>query len=129
TKFHWEAYAVAPHFPIARGWERQLDIKYNHLFYAGHLTPAAYGRWLHANAVRFVAVADAPLDYSAHAERALIDSGPAYLRLVWHSRHWRVYAVQDPTPIVEGVARLRGLGANGILLSADKPGTALIRVH
>ena len=30
TKFHWEAYAVAPQFPLARGWERQLDIKYNH---------------------------------------------------------------------------------------------------
>ena len=40
TKFHWETYDVAPHFPLARGWERQLDIKYNHLFYDGSLTPA-----------------------------------------------------------------------------------------
>jgi hypothetical protein len=129
TKFHWEAYAVGPHFPLARGWERQLDIKYNRLFYAGHLTPLAYERWLHANAVRFVAVADAPLDYSAHAERNLIDTGPAYLRLMWHSTHWRVYAVQDPTPIVQGVARLQGLGANWLRLSAQHPGQALIRIH
>jgi hypothetical protein len=129
TKFHWEAYAVAPRFPIARGWERQLDIKYNRLFYAGHLTPATYRHWLHANAVRFVAVADAPLDYSAHAELALIDSGPAYLRLVWHARHWRVYAVQDPTPVVQGVARLNHLGANWLLLNAQRAGQALIRIH
>ena len=31
---------MAPRFPLARGWERQLDIKYNHLFYGGALTPA-----------------------------------------------------------------------------------------
>ena len=40
TKFHWETYDVAPYFPLARGWERQLDIRYNHLFYDGTLTPA-----------------------------------------------------------------------------------------
>ena len=34
TGFHWEAYAVAPRFPRARGWERQLDIKDNHLFFS-----------------------------------------------------------------------------------------------
>ena len=62
TRFHWEAYQVAPRFPLARGWERQLDIKYNRLFYDGSLTAPSYERWLHTNAVRFVAVADAPLD-------------------------------------------------------------------
>jgi hypothetical protein len=129
TKFHWEAYAVAPRFPLARGWERQLDIKYNRLFYAGDLTAASYERWLHARAIRFVALADAPLDYSARAERALIDSRPPYLRLVWHSPHWRVYAVADATPIVQGVARLRELGPNWMLLNAERPGQALIRVH
>src|SRR5207249_1879375 len=33
TDLHWEADYVAPHVAIARGWERQLDIKDNHLFY------------------------------------------------------------------------------------------------
>jgi hypothetical protein len=129
TKFHWEAYAVAPHFPLARGWERQLDIKYNQLFYDGRLTATTYERWLHEMAIRYVAVADAPLDYSAVAERALIDRGLPYLRLVWQSRHWRVYAVSRPTPIVQGAAQLRELGPNWLLLSATRPGTALIRVH
>ena len=35
TLFHWEAYVIAPRFPLARGWERQLDTKDNALFYGG----------------------------------------------------------------------------------------------
>ena len=34
TRDHWEARFVAPHVAIARGWERQLDIYRNGLFYA-----------------------------------------------------------------------------------------------
>lgn len=129
TRSHWEAYAVAPRFPLARGWERQLDIEFNPLFYNGTLTPGSYERWLHRSAVRFVAVADAPLDYSAVAERRLIDRGLAYLRPVWHSRNWRVYAVSDPTPIAQGAAVLSRLGSNSFSLQAQRPGTALVRIH
>jgi hypothetical protein len=129
TRSHWETYAVAPRFPLARGWERQLDIKYNGLFYDGRLTAARYDTWLHSRAVRFVAVPDAQLDYSAMAERRLIDAGQPYLRLVWHAAHWRVYAVADPTPIVQGAATLRAIGPNWLALRADGPGTALVRIH
>ena len=129
TKFHWEAYAVAPRFPLARGWERQLDIKDNRVFYDGRLTPRLYARWLHAEAIRFVAVADAPLDYSAVAEHRLIERGLPYLRSVWHSRHWRVYAVSDPTPIVLGAAKLDELGPNWLKLTATRAGSVLVRVH
>jgi hypothetical protein len=129
TKFHWEAYAVAPRFPIARGWERQLDIKYNHLFYGGTLTAVGYEQWLHRYAIRFVAVADAPLDYSAVQERALIERGLPYLRPVFSARHWRVYAVANPTPIVTGAAILRRLGPNSISLEATHPGSVVVRVH
>jgi hypothetical protein len=129
TRFHWEAYAVAPRFPLARGWERQLDIKYNHLFYTRRLTAAGYEGWLHANGVRFVAVPDAPLDYSAVAERALIDRGLPYLTPAWTTAHWRVYAVSDPVPIVEGASTLRGLGPNWVSLTVNRPGNAYVRVH
>ena len=37
---------VPERFAIARGWERQLDLSYAHLFYAGRLTPGRYRRWL-----------------------------------------------------------------------------------
>ena len=52
-----------------------------------------YDRWLHANAIRFVALPDAALDPSADGEAALVRAGQPYLRLVMRSAHWRVYAV------------------------------------
>ncbi len=129
TQFHWEAFEVAPRFPIARGWERQLDIKYNHLFYDGTLSATTYGAWLHELGIRFVAESDATLDYSGKAETKLLDGGLPYLRLVLRTGHWRVYAVADPTPIVTGVARLDSIGADSVGLTALAPGTALVRVR
>ncbi|HEX3831497.1 MAG TPA: hypothetical protein VHW04_05970 [Solirubrobacteraceae bacterium] len=127
TRFHWEAWVVAAHFPLARGWERQLDIADNPLFYSGRLTAAKYDRWLHDNAIRFVAAPDAPLDYSAQGEKALIDRGLPYLHLVMHSAHWRVYAVAHPTPIASGVATLVDLGPDWLTLRARRPGE--VRLH
>jgi hypothetical protein len=129
TLFHWEAYLMAPEFPLARGWERQLDIKYNGLFYDGTLTAAAYDAWLHNVAVRYVAVSDKDLDYSAKQEVALIDRGVPYLHLVFRTRHWRVYAVRNPTPIVQGAATLTELGSDWLEVSGVRSGIAIVRVH
>jgi hypothetical protein len=127
TRFHWEAWVVASHFPLARGWERQLDIADNPLFYRGRLTAAAYKRWLHANAIRFVVAPDAPLDYSAQREMALIDRGLPFLDLVMRSPHWRMYEVDHATPIASGAATLTGLGPDWLTLRARRPGT--VRLH
>jgi hypothetical protein len=129
TLFHWEAYEVAPEFPLARGWERQLDTKDNALFYDGKLTAERYGAWLHELAVRYVAVPDAELDYSALQEAALIDRGPPFLRLVYRTRHWRVYAVRDPTAIAGGPVTLTGLGPNWLELQAHTTGSTELRVR
>jgi hypothetical protein len=129
TLFHWEAYLMAPEFPLARGWERQLDIKYNPLFYDGTLTAARYDAWLHQVAVRYVAVSDKDLDYSAKQEVALIDRGLPYLHLVFRTRHWRVYAVRAATPIVSGAATLTELGSDWLSVEGLRPGTAVVRVH
>ena len=73
THNHWEAAHLASAVPLARGWERQLDEKANPLFYDGRpLTPERYHRWLRDSAVRWVALPDAPLDYSATAEAKLL---------------------------------------------------------
>ena len=70
THNHWEAAHLASAVPLARGWERQLDEKANALFYDGRpLTPARYQRWLRDAGVRWVALPDAPLDYSAGPRR------------------------------------------------------------
>jgi hypothetical protein len=129
TRFHWETYVVASRFPLARGWERQLDTKDNALFYGGRLTASSYEAWLHRTAVRFVAASDAPLDYSAKTEMRLIDRGLPYLRLVLRTAHWRVYEVHGATPIAQGAARLAAIGPDWLRLYAARAGTTLLRVH
>jgi hypothetical protein len=129
TASHWEAYWVAARFPIARGWERQVDMHDNPVFYRGPLSAATYAAWLHRNAVRFVAVPDVALDSSARAEAALIRRGVRYLRLVMSSAHWRVYAVAHPTPIATGTATLRAMGPDWLALTARSAGTTVIRVR
>ena len=95
TAHHWESAYVAPKFDLARGWERQLDIAYDPLFYqAGPLTPSEYRTWLLANGVSFVALADAPLDYAATAEARLLRSGEVKgLQAVWHTASWQLWRV------------------------------------
>ena len=93
------------------------------------LTPATYKAWLHQLAVRYVAVSDARLDYSAKRETALINRGLPYLQLALRTRHWRVYAVSDPTPIVQGAATLEKLGPNSLTLNVHRPGTVFVRVR
>jgi hypothetical protein len=96
TASHWEAADLAGHdgVALARGWERQLDTRYAPLFYRPGLTAAAYETWLAQNGVAYVALADAPLDYSARAEAALVRGGLPFLAEVWRSRHWRLYRVR-----------------------------------
>jgi len=129
TASHWEAWRVATRFALARGWERQLDVADNPIFYRGLLTAAGYRRWLHANAVRFVALPDAALDASARRERSLILSRLSYLRPVLHTAHWRVYAVAGATPIAGGAAALRSLGTGSLALVARRPGSVTLRVR
>jgi hypothetical protein len=91
TRNHWEASHLAKRFPLARGWERQLDVKVNPLFYDGRLTPGRYLRWLAESGVSYVALADVPLDYSGRKERELLlSSWPAPEHA---SARWRIWKV------------------------------------
>jgi len=132
TRSHWEAAEVAPHFPLARGWERQADIERNGLFYDGVLNPITYATWLTERGVRFVALPDAKPDYSSYRERALIESGLPYLDLTWRSKHWRVYRVTLPHPMVvpRGAAAiaLGRVGVDYVKLLVTTPGEATVRV-
>jgi hypothetical protein len=129
TRLHWEAARVAPDFPLARGWERQLDRKYNALFYRGQLTAAEYHAWLSSLGVRFVALPDVELDRSAQREAQLIRSGLPFLRPVWSSTHWRVWEVRGARPIVEGPVRVIDLEGNRIELNASRPGEVIVRMR
>ncbi|HEY2537773.1 MAG TPA: hypothetical protein VGI24_12435 [Solirubrobacteraceae bacterium] len=95
---HGEAAYLAGHdgVALARGWERQLDTRYAHLFYVPGLSAGGYEAWLRANRVVYVALPDVRLDEAGHAEGALIARGLPYLHELWHSAHWRLYAFQAP---------------------------------
>lgn len=131
TADHWEARWMGPHVMLARGWERQLDSYRNGLFYDGSapLTAAGYNAWLAGEAVSYVALPDAPLDYSAQSEGRLVDSAPAYLHEVWHSAHWRLFAVSGAQPLAQPPATLINLDTNSFTLHAPRPGDYTVRVH
>jgi hypothetical protein len=130
TRNHWEASYLARSYPLARGWHRQLDRKVNPLFYSGRpLTAERYEAWLRDNAVRWVALPDAPLDFSAREERRLLLRGLPYLRAVHRSEHWRIWEVRDALPPVSGPATLTAAGADGFDLQASRTGYVLVRQH
>jgi hypothetical protein len=134
TKNHFEAAEVAPEFAMARGWQRQLDIERNPLFYdRGIFNSITYGLWLSEHGVKYVAVPDVEVDISSRLERALIDSGRArYLKLRFRSDHWRVYEVALPTKLAVreegGDANLTELKTDEFKIRFDRPGAALVHV-
>jgi hypothetical protein len=135
TRLHWEARHVAPEIPLARGWERQLDLKVNPLFYgeqtgAPPLTAARYEEWLRERAVRWVAVPQRlRLDYSAQDEAALIAGGLPFLRPLWRDADWRLYEVRDAAPLVEPPARVTAWDVDGLTLAVPRPGVVRLRVR
>ncbi len=130
TAYHWEAAYVAPDFPLARGWERQLDTANNPLFYEpGELNATSYLGWLLDNGVRYVALPDARLDFAGVAEARLIQSGVPGLVPAWRTAHWQVFAVAGSTGIVDGPARLVRMDGDRVALEAIGAGRVLLRVR
>lgn len=129
TRTHWETAELAPRVSLARGWEKQLDERYNGVLLSSSLDAASYERWLREEAVSYVALPSAKLDPSSSREGKLIRAGLPYLRLVYESRHWRIYAVRAPVPLAEGPGRLTSLGHESFALAADAPGSFLVHVR
>jgi len=133
TANHWESAYLAPKFELARGWLRQLDTARDDIFYKeGALTERSYGRWLRGNAISYVALPDAPLDYSSKEEAKLIQAAPPYLHERFHGEHWRIFEVEHPKPMVEplgtGRASTVRVGHQGFALDVTSPGEFLVRV-
>jgi hypothetical protein len=129
TRSHWEAALLAPRVSLARGWEKQLDTRFDGPLLAHGLTASAYGRWLHQEAVAYVALPDTRLDPSSAEEGRLIRRGLPFLREVFASRHWTIYRVLAPTPLLSGPGRLTALGNDSFALRAFSPGRFLVRVR
>ncbi len=129
TRTHWETAELAPRVSLARGWEKQLDVRYDSVLLSPSLDAASYERWLRAQAVAYVALPDVELDPSSAREGKLIRAGLPGLTLVFASRHWRIYAVRAPQPLAEGPGRLTALGHESFALGVTAPGSFLVRVR
>lgn len=129
TRSHWEAAYVARDVPLARGWERQIDIAYNPVFYDSTLDATTYRAWLADNAVEYVALPDAPLDPSSIDEGALIAAGLPYLSEVRRDEHWRIFRFTGYRGMVDGPGDLVELGPDSFRLRARRAGTYLVRVN
>jgi hypothetical protein len=130
TRNHWESVYVGKRFELARGWERQLDQKYDALFYGTPITPANYRRWLVRNAVQYVALPTTATDFAGRSEADFLSKERLpYLRPVWRSRDWRLWAVRSATPLLSGPGRLAGTGPASFTIDAARPGRFLMRLH
>ncbi|MFI8806277.1 hypothetical protein [Micromonospora chalcea] len=137
TRNYWEA-ARMGEVPLARGWLRQADIDRNPLFFTTvpgadgtgiPLTPVTYRDWLADNAVQYVAVPDAEFSWVGRSEAELVETGLPYLTEVWSDRHWKLYAVADPTPLVGAPGELISQDGASITFRAPASGPIPIRVR
>jgi hypothetical protein len=129
TRNHWESAYVALEVPIARGWERQLDRRFNEIFYEESFTAAQYERWLYDTGVTYVALADAPLDAAGELEAELLESGLDFLRPAWRSDDWRVWEVVDSPDLVDDPAEVIELSADRVVVDVDRGGDIEVRVR
>jgi hypothetical protein len=130
TRMHWESAFVAPAVPLARGWERQLDTAYNPLFYdRDALTASRYREWLLDNGVRYVALADVPLDYAAVAEGRLVAAGVGGLSAPRQVGRWRVYSVVGSHGLVSGPGEVTRLDGGQVTVHADQSASLLVRIR
>ncbi|MET8837836.1 hypothetical protein ABZV78_28535 [Micromonospora sp. NPDC004540] len=137
TRNYWEAAHLGA-VPLARGWLRQADIARNPLFFTTvpgasgtgvPLTADTYRAWLAENAVQYVAVPDVELSWVGRPEADLVRAGLPYLTEVWSDRHWRLYAVADPTPLVGAPGELVRQDGATVTFRAPGPGPVPVRVR
>ncbi|MBC3983487.1 MFS transporter [Streptomyces sp. AC536] len=130
ARSHVESSTIAPHYNLARGWNRQADKGRNPIFYEeGRLTPDSYRAWLGRWAVHFVVLPTRDrLDGAGEAEAELVAAGQPYLDEVWSDANWKLYRVKDPTPLADGAATVRRAAAEELTIEVAKPGPVLLRV-
>lgn len=127
---HWESYTVGREVALARGWERQVDVERNPIFYTGRpIGEFEYAAWLRGNAVSYVAIAPfQPLDIYARTEAAVVATVPGFLHPVWHNADWYLFSVTDTDPFVSP-GTLVSASPDRIVFDATKAGPVTVMVR
>ncbi|MFI5554017.1 MFS transporter [Streptomyces sp. NPDC051738] len=129
ARSHREAAALAPYVNLARGWNRQADMKRNPLFYDDTLNSANYHEWLKRWAVHYVVLPkDEPDPTGAMRERQLVQRGMPYLKQVWGDANWQLFKMIDPAPLAEPNAVVERAEQGEMTMRVSKPGRILIRI-
>ncbi|MEX2985499.1 MFS transporter [Streptomyces sp. C36] len=129
ARSHREASALFPYVNLARGWNRQADLKRNPLFYEeGLLTPASYRDWLDRWAVHYVVLPTDEPDNAGVEEAKLVGAGQTYLREIWSDANWRLFEVKDPTPLADPPATVDKVKANEITVTVRSAGVVRVRI-
>ncbi|MEW1614793.1 MULTISPECIES: MFS transporter [unclassified Streptomyces] len=124
---HREASALAT-YNLARGWNRQADMKRNPLFYDDTLNAVNYRQWLDRWAVHYVVLPTGKPDRGAERETELVGKGLPYLREIWGDENWKLYRVLEPTPLADPPATVEKAGANELTIRVESAGRVLIRI-
>lgn len=124
---HREASALAT-YNLARGWNRQADMKRNPLFYDDTLNAVNYRQWLDRWAVHYVVLPTGRPDGGAQRETELVGKGLSYLREIWGDENWKLYRVLEPTPLADPPATVEKAGANELTIRVESAGRVLIRI-
>ena len=132
TAEHWPAaYFPDAGIPIVRGWYRQGDFPQNEVLYDSKLGERSYEAWLRRMGVRYVVLADAPVDYSSRNEARLIRSARSGLIPVKRLPNMTIYELRDPTPLITGPAgaTVLWLWPSRLVAQFDAPGTYRVRIR
>ncbi|MEU2678595.1 MFS transporter [Streptomyces sp. NPDC007107] len=125
---HREASALLPHVNLARGWNRQADMKRNPLFYDDTLNAVNYREWLDRWAVHYVVLPTGKPDSGALQETALVEKGLPYLKAVWRDANWKLFRVVDPVPLADPPATVERAGEDTLTIRVQSAGRVLIRI-
>jgi hypothetical protein len=120
--------ALLEHAWLARGWETQEDNQLNQALEQDPLDPVTYKVWLDNNAVGYVALPSTSV--GGYPEYELVQSGEAaYLHLMWRNADWRLFRVEDPTPIVGQPASVLAHDQKSLTIRVPRAGQVAVRVR
>ncbi|MEO8888490.1 MAG: hypothetical protein ABI301_07375 [Jatrophihabitantaceae bacterium] len=122
--------ALLNHATLARGWETQEDLALNASLQQNDLDGVTYKVWLDNNAVGYVAMPSAEfVNYPEYKLMRTKIGSMSYLKLVWQTEDWKLYRVQNPTPIVPAPATLVQLNQSRLTLDVPCVCTVNVRVR